>query len=184
MSHERLGALIGGVFGLVFVLVNSDELPSDTGLVIQVLGVVAFIGMVGMLIFTRPSSDAQSGPPPPNAGFGRMYWLVVIGEAIALAAGLIVINGVLDSPDVGVAWVSFVVGVHFFGLAAIWREPFFRILGTALAACGLVGLTLAVIGTSEAWIAAISGVVPGLLLLAAGWLAVLGVTRSLVESRD
>jgi len=42
-----------------------------------------------------------------------------------------------------VAWVSVVVGGHFVMLAGIWRLRLFRHLGTAIALCGIVGLTAA-----------------------------------------
>ncbi len=61
----------------------------------------------------------------------------------------------------------FVVGVHFVGLAVVWEQPFFRWLGAAIAACGAVGLVLAAAGSSDAAIAAVGGVLPGFVLLAA-----------------
>ncbi|MDN5853582.1 MAG: hypothetical protein L0K86_12195, partial [Actinomycetia bacterium] len=75
--------------------------------------------------------------------------------------GLAVVNGALDRPEAGVAWVSTVVGAHFFVLARIFALRFFLVLGVAVTACGVVGLTLAVAGAEEPPIAAISGVVPG-----------------------
>jgi hypothetical protein len=68
-----------------------------------------------------------------------------------------------------VAWVSVVVGVHFVVLAAIWRLWLFRLLGAAIALCGIAGLTAAVLGTPMAVIAVVGGVLPGVLLLAAGY---------------
>ena len=56
-----------------------------------------------------------------------------------------------------------------FPLAAIFGEPFFRWLGAAVAACGVVGLVIVAAGAGAAPVAAISGVVPGALLLAWGW---------------
>jgi hypothetical protein len=56
-----------------------------------------------------------------------------------MAAGLAVLNGPLDAPQAGVAWVSLVVGVHFFALAVAFAEPFFHRLGGAITVCGLAG---------------------------------------------
>ena len=67
------------------------------------------------------------------------------------------------------AWVSVVVGVHFFALAALWRVSLFRWLGAAIAVCGLAGLAAAGLGASSAVVATMGGVLPGALLLAAGY---------------
>ncbi len=71
--------------------------------------------------------------------------------------------------EAGVAWVSFVVGVHFVALGAVFREPLFHWLGGAIGACGLVGLALAAAGAGTESVAVVSGIVPGTLLLASGW---------------
>jgi hypothetical protein len=71
-----------------------------------------------------------------------------------------------------VAWVSVVVGVHLFALASLWRVSLFRWPGAAIALCGLAGLAgLAAAGrdASGAVIAIVGGVLPGALLLAAGY---------------
>jgi hypothetical protein len=100
---------------------------------------------------------------------------VIAAEVAALAAGLAALNGPLDAPHAGVAWVSFVVGVHFVALGAVFREPFFHRLGGAIGACGLVGLALAAAGAGAGAgakavaVAVVSGIVPGGLLLAFGW---------------
>jgi hypothetical protein len=63
-------------------------------------------------------------------------------------------------------WISFVVGVHFLGLARIWNEPSLGLLGLGIAALGALGLGVAAAGGSEAAVAVIAGVGPGALLLA------------------
>ena len=109
-----------------------------------------------------------------RGGFGRGYWLVVAGEVLGTLVGLAVLNGPLDAPEAAVAWVSFVVGLHFFALAVVWRQPLFHRLGAALAACGAVGLVLAAAGSDASWIDAVGGVAPGAVLLG---FAVWGSTR-------
>jgi len=64
--------------------------------------------------------------------------------------------------------VSVVVGVHFVALAAIWRLRVFHLLGAAIALCGVAAVTAAAIGASSAVIDVVGGVLPGVLLLAAG----------------
>ena len=109
------------------------------------------------------------GGRPPNAGSRRGYWLVVAAEVAALAADLAALNGPLDAPEAGVAWVSFVVGVHFVALGVVFRESPFHWLGGALGACGLAGLALAAAGAGTQSVAVVSGIVPGAVLLASGW---------------
>jgi hypothetical protein len=68
-----------------------------------------------------------------------------------------------------VAWVSVVVGVHFLVLAVIWRLALFRVLGTAISVCGAVGLIAAAAGATPVVIAVTGGLLPGVLLLTAGY---------------
>lgn len=168
MTNERFGALIGAVFGLVYVWVNAGELPSTVSLALRVLGVVAFAGLVGILAWRRNEGGADGGRPDRSA-FGRGYWTVVIVEVIALFGGLRIINEPLDAPEASVAWVSIVVGVHFVALAGVWDNPFVRWLGVAIAVCGAIGVVLALAGASQAAIAVVAGVAPGALLLGTGW---------------
>ena len=68
----------------------------------------------------------------------------------------------------GIAWISFVVGAHFFGLAAIWKQSVFLWLGASILVCGALGLVLAIVGSSAGAIDTVSGVLPGYLLLGFG----------------
>jgi hypothetical protein len=172
MSGQRLGSVIGAVFGLIYVLVNVGPLPRGAAIPLQILGVIA---CVGVLIAVARSSD--HGDSTPRAGFGRAYWIVVAAEAAAMAGGLALLNGPLDAGWAGVAWVSVVVGLHFVALSVVFAEPFFNRLGAAVAVCGLVGLGLAVAGAGRASVAVVSGVVPGALLLASGWWGARQATR-------
>ncbi len=164
VSAQRLGSFVGAVFGLVYVLVNAGPLPRAVGIPLQALGLAAFLTV---LIAVARTDD--HGGRPPNAGSRGAYSLVVTAEVAALATGLGALNGPLDAPEAGVAWVSFVVGVHFVALGAVFREPFFHWLGSAIGACGLVGLALAAGGAGTEVVAVVSGIVPGALLLASGW---------------
>lgn len=164
MKGQKLGSLIAAVFGLIYVLVNTGPLPPGVGIPLRVLGGIAFAALL-VALYRGPDHGAQGR----TGHFGRGYWLVVAAEVAALAAGLGVLNGLLDAPQAGVAWVSFVVGVHFFALAIVFGDSFFHWLGGAITVCGLAGLGLVVAGAAEAPVAAISGVLPGILLLASGW---------------
>jgi hypothetical protein len=168
MSNERIGILIGATFGLVFVLVNSGSLPSGVSLVLRIVAGLALVGLVAYLV-TR-SAPARA-PAAGAIGFSRGYWWVVIAEVVAIYAGLMVIGRVFDAPQANVAWIALVVGVHFIGLAIVWKQPVFHVLGAAIAACGVMGLLLAAVGTSTVAIDVVGGIVPGLLLLGFAWIA-------------
>lgn len=171
MRGQQLGSLIGSVFGLVYVLVNTGPLPATVAAALRVVGVGAFIAVV-VALFVRGRARVRAGAPPDAPEperFGRAYGAIVAIEAAALFGGLAIVNGVLDRPEAGVAWVSTVVGAHFFALARVFALRFFLGLGVVITACGVIGLGLAAAGVNAAPIAAISGVVPGLVLLGYGW---------------
>jgi hypothetical protein len=180
---QRLGSLIGGVFGLIYVEVNAGSLAAPAAAALRIAGAVAFAGLVALLVARRGRGAAPSTGREPGAsaeaaargGFGPRYWLVVAAEVAAIAAGSALLNGPLDRPRAAVAWVSVVVGVHFFVLASLWRVSLFRWLGAAIALCGLAGLAAAGLDASGAVIATAAGVLPGALLLAAGYRGAIAV---------
>lgn len=159
----RAGLLVGGSFGLVDILVNAGVvLSSPASVVLRVVAVAAFVGLVVLTGSTRQMAPAHGSA---RMGVGRSFWLVVVGEVAAIGVGKAVLIGPLDAPDAVVAWISVVVGVHFLGLAAVWQAPFLRPLGVAIALCGVIGLVAAAAGSSPATVAAVAGLVPGVLLL-------------------
>ena len=167
MPGQRIGSLIAAVFGLIYVLINAGPLPGAWTLTLRVLAAVAFGAvLVAVLGSTVPARD-RSGHE--RRVFGRGYWLVVAAEFIALFVGVRVLSGPLHAPEAGVAWVSLVVGVHFFALAVVFGQRFFHQLGGAITACGVIGLVLAATGAGEPTIALVAGVLPGAVLLGFGW---------------
>ncbi|MER5638891.1 hypothetical protein ABT095_18245 [Kitasatospora sp. NPDC002227] len=162
VQKNQLGRLIGAIFGLVFVLRNAGELPSGAGIPLRVLAILAFLRL---FLLIRRSAPAETGQAA--ATFGRGYRLVVAAEVVAGAAGLFVLGQVLDTPKAAVGWIALVVGVHFFGLAAVWRMPSVHWLAAGLSACGAGGLALAFADAPTPAIATVAGITPGLLLLAA-----------------
>jgi hypothetical protein len=164
---QRLGSLIGGGFGLIYVEVNAGALAGPAAAGLRIAGGLAFAGLVALLAARRdPVAPARGAA---HGGFGPRYWLVVAAEVAAIAGGSALLNGPLDRPRAVVAWISVVVGVHFFALAALWRVSLFRWLGAAIAVCGLAGLAAAGLGASSAVVATMGGVLPGALLLAASY---------------
>ncbi len=164
---QRLGSFIGGVFGLIYVEVNAGVLAAPAATALRIAGAVAFAGLLALLAVNRGSGAPAAAAA--RGGFGPRYWLVVAAEVAAIVAGSALLNGPLDRPRAVVAWVSVVVGMHFAALAAVWRVSLFRWLGAAIVLCGLAGLAAAGLGASSAVIATVGGVLPGALLLAAGY---------------
>ena len=164
-ARRMVGPIIGVVFGLVFVLVNSGPLPSPWPIVLRVAGVVVAIllavKIVGVL--RRPGGGAEQ---EPNR-FDRNYRLIVAAEVVGLFGGLAIINGVLGAGEFGIAWIAVVVGVHFFGLGAIWRSVPLHVLAATLTALGILGAVLGLLTGSAAVIAGVAGVGSGAALFTA-----------------
>jgi uncharacterized membrane protein len=158
--------VVGITFGTVFVLVNSDGVPVPWPFVIRLIGLlVAAVLVVGLVLAVRRGSSVE---PAPRSGFvDQRYWLIVALEAVALFGGLAVLNGVLHGKAVSVAWVALIVGVHFFGLARIWRMPLYHWLGTAMAILGLAGFLIYALGGSAAIVGLVAGVGSGAALYVA-----------------
>jgi hypothetical protein len=166
-----VGSAVAITFGTVFVLVNSGGLPAPWPLVIRVIGslAAALLG-IGLVLVARSGSSAT---PAPASGFvDHRYWLIVALEAGALFGGLAVVNGVLHGKAVSVAWVALVVGVHFFGLARIWRMPLYYWLGAAMAILSLAGFLIYALGGSAAMVGLVAGVGSGTALYATVGVAV------------
>ncbi len=165
-QRRSVGALIGSVLGLVYVVVNAGVLPSPSREVVRALGLVAFLVLLTRVRSSTPANDIT---PTDRSGFGGRYWLVVTVEVLVGLGGAAVLTGPLEAPNAALPWVTLVVGVHFFALGALWGQPFHHVLGAALTACGVAGLAAAAGGAADAVIATIAGTIPGAILLAAGY---------------
>ncbi|MET0964916.1 MAG: hypothetical protein ABWZ02_00880 [Nakamurella sp.] len=173
MPGQRVGSSIAAVFGLIFVLVNTGTLPPAVAWTLRVLAFLAFAAIVLAVLRRGRAQSAGAGPggsaaAGPVSPFGRSYWLITAAEAVALFGGVRLLTGPLGHPGGGVAWVSFIVGVHFFALAAVFRAPYFNWLGAAVTLCGAVGLVLVFTDGAQVWVDLFGGVIPGALLLAFG----------------
>ncbi|MFI6145179.1 hypothetical protein [Streptomyces sp. NPDC051109] len=169
MTREKTGRIIGATFGLAFIQVNAAALPEAAGIPLRVLALIGFLAVLRGVRRSPAHGPASAGAAKARPYFGRRYGYVVGAEVVAAAAGILVINGPLDAPDAVVAWIALVVGLHFFGLAAVWRMPSLNRLAAAMSACGAAGLVLAALGSSPAAIAVTAGILPGALLLGSVW---------------
>jgi hypothetical protein len=161
-----VGSVVAITFGTVFVLVNSADLPRPWPVVIRVAGLGAAALLLAGLAFVARTSPPQ--PQSPESGaLDRRYWFIVAAEAVALFGGLYVVNGVLHRAAVSVAWVAVVVGVHFFGLARIWRIPLYHWLGATMTILGLAGFLIYAAGGGAGMIGLVAGVGCGAALYAA-----------------
>ncbi len=160
--HKRISIVITTVFGLIYVVANAGTLPAPAATAIRAIGILAAIGLLVSL--PRPEM-----PDPPGVGFSRAYWLIVAGEIVVGIGGLAVLNSVFGIHDASIAWISVVVGIHFFGFYVIWRLPIMVWVGAAITICGALGLIEAGLDQSAALIAVVAGILPGAVLLAGGY---------------
>ncbi len=160
--HKRISIVITTVFGIIYIVANAQLLPAAEATAVRVIGILAAAG----LLISLPRPDR---PDPPGVGFSRGYWLIVVAEIIAGIGGLIVLNDLLGIHDASIAWISVVVGVHFFGFYVIWRLPVMVWIGAAISVCGTLGLVAAGLDRSAALIAVVAGIVPGAVLVAGGY---------------
>lgn len=170
-TGQFTGLLIGLVFGLVFVEVNSGDLPYDWSFGLRAAGVMIGVMLFAGLLWRRRSLDRAE---QTTDLFNRRYWVVVAVEVVALLAGMVIINRVLDADRFIVAWIAVVVGVHFFGLGPVWRDRMLYVVGAVLALLGLAGFLIGAGGGSAAAIALVSGVGSGAALFLGVGVALLG----------
>jgi hypothetical protein len=197
LSPQKLGSVIAAAFGSVFVLANTASFPTVIAGLLRVLAAGCVV--VVLLAVRRPERSTHRDPPtgvrgdddvavrgyhpsaavrPAASAFGRGYWLIAAAEVAAVVLGLGVLNGPLATPHAAVAWISCVVGVHFFALAVIWKQSPFHWLGGGLLCCGVLGLVLATADSRPAAVDLVAGVIPGALLLGFGLWVSGGVPRS------
>lgn len=196
----EIGSLIGGVFGLVFLIVNSSGFSTLGRILVIAMGVAAFavIAFLALKEMRRSaiaaSADRSTGSNVSGGNdtgvttedtdiedtdtedtdtevkranpFSRGYWIVVIIEAIALFGGSRFLTSI-GHPELGVAWVAFVVGTHFYALGYIFHLARFHLLATVITVCGLAGF-VAWFADIPDFIPIFSGIIPGFVLLAFG----------------
>ena len=119
------------------MVVNAGALPSPAGPLLR-CSVVAFAGVS----FAEPRGP---GGVRRRCRRRRLRARLARGDGRGgrRRGGDALLNGPLDLPQGVLPWISFVVGVHFLGLANVWDEPSLGWLGGGIAALGALGLGLA-----------------------------------------
>ncbi|MEU0477598.1 hypothetical protein ABZ260_00205 [Streptosporangium sp. NPDC006013] len=161
--QRMTGLLVGAIFGAVFVVVNAQSpLNAVTVNFLRVAACLGAAGVVAMWFATARKEKPAAGPR--RNMFGRGYLIVVAAEAVLLFGGLRVLAAWGRPEQTNVAWVAFVVGVHFIALAPVWKDRGIAVPGVVLTLLGVAGLVLASTA-AVAWVPFVSGVLSGLVLL-------------------
>jgi hypothetical protein len=158
MNLQRVFALVGIGFGIMFVLVNARSLPSPW----HILAIAAAVSLTAAALWfgvahARPVSAAGSRSV-------RAYWLAVAAEAVAIPVGAIALRRINGNSDLVVLWVVFVVGAHFIPAKAFGIGRYAE-LGAGLMGIAIVFGIFRLVGHIDS-APAIGGVLAGLSLLA------------------
>lgn len=172
MSGRLVGSLVGLGFGLTYLLVNNSRLPGMLPAIVTALAVLAAVAFVvtfwrnrGLLLEIRSGESAD----PFRGKFG----LITAVEVLAIFGGLFVLNAVLGRPEAAIAWITTVVGAHFYPMGRVTKMPMFTTLAYVLTPLGVLGLVLAFGGAPRWWVDLAAGVLPGIVLV---WFALWGIS--------
>ncbi len=157
-----VAVMISAVMGMVYLLANASALAGPVALAVRIAGVVAFVGII-VAVRTIP----ETAHDPTGGGFGRGYWTVVALEVVVGLGGALVLTQVLDAPRATLPWITFVVGVHFFGLGVVFRSRLQHVVAVLVTLCGASGLLAVGLGASDAIVTTVAGLLPGAILIGA-----------------
>lgn len=135
------GHVIGSMFGLVFVLVNGEILPTVLRIVVDAVAIAVLVVVVGATAVTERVHIHTGGER--YGRFPAKFWIVAAVEAVLLFGGLYFLGRAEPAANLG--WIALVVGAHFFPLSRLFphgKQQFIGI-GTAMSILGA-----ALLGTS------------------------------------
>ncbi|RKN51097.1 hypothetical protein D7223_05110 [Micromonospora endolithica] len=154
-----LTALYLGVFATLWFSVPAAGQPLRALLVVG--SVVALLtAVVGAVVAARGRGAAGNAR---DRSADRRYLVIVAVEFAAAGLGAVVLT-LADASELVPVLVCAVVGLHFFPLVPVLRDPWLRWLGSALLGVALAGLVTALVSTVSAGL--VVGTGAGLLLLA------------------
>jgi hypothetical protein len=166
-NGARVGALIGAVGGLAFIVFNAWPLGEPWTNVTIGFGIVWFLFVVRAVLRVPDDPDAFR----PDARQMQAFWIVVALEVILIVGGALLAIRVLQIPSASLPWVATVLGVHWLVYRMVFQEDVFLWLGWFTLTCGVVGLMVALTGVAEenalAATAIGSGLIVGLVMLGA-----------------
>ncbi|MET8309713.1 hypothetical protein [Micromonospora sp. NPDC005173] len=153
-----LTALYLGFFATVWFSVPAAEQPWRALLVV---GSVASMitAVVGGVVSGRPRG---AGGGAGDRATNRRYVLIVVAEFAAAGVGAVLLAAADWSEYIPVL-VCAVVGLHFFPLAPLLRDPLLRPLGIAMCVLAAAGLVVALASAVSAGV--VVGTGAGVLLL-------------------
>ncbi|MFV2111231.1 hypothetical protein ACFHW0_02690 [Micromonospora sp. LOL_025] len=163
-----LAALYLGVFATIWFSVPAAEQPLRALLVVA-SGAALVTAVVGAVVVAR-----SRGAVAHDRAADRRYLLIVLAEVAAAGLGAVVLALVGWSEYIPVL-VCAVVGLHFFPLVPVLRDPLLRPLGAAMCVVALAGLVTALATAVPAGL--VVGTGAGLLLLGYAVLALLRTAR-------
>ena len=131
-NGARVGALIGAVGGLAFVLFNAWPLGEPWTNVAIVIAVVWFLWDVRAIMRVPEDPNAVR----PDARQMQAFWIVVALEVVLIIGGTQLAIRVLDMPSASLPWVATVLGVHWLVFRLVFREEVFLWLGWFTLTCG------------------------------------------------
>ncbi|MET8351880.1 MULTISPECIES: hypothetical protein [unclassified Micromonospora] len=152
-----LTALYLGIFAMVWFSVPAAEQPLRALLVVGSIAAL-LTAVVGVVLSAR----TRGAGGPRDRATDRRYLLIVVAEFAAAGLGAAVLAAAGWSEYIPVL-VCAVVGLHFFPLAPLLRDPLLRPLGVALCVVAVAGLVTALASAVSAGL--VVGTGAGLLLL-------------------
>jgi hypothetical protein len=165
-SRRDLGitALVEGFFASAWFGWGNAS-PSSLANILVVGSIIGLLvaGAGAVVGFRAPGTTAVFNDPAA----GRRYGIVVGIEFGLAGVGAVVLGGLGYGEYIPV-WVCAVVGVHFFALVAVLRDPLLRPLGALMCAVAVVALVIAWWPGSDVKPGLVTGVGAGLLLLLFG----------------
>ena len=159
-NGARVGALIGAVGGLAFILFNAWALGDLWSQLAMAIGVVWFLWVLRAILRVPDDPDAYK----PDARQMQAFWIVVALEVILIIGGTQLAIRVLDIPSASLPWVATVLGVHWLVFRMVFRQEVFLWLGWFTLSCGVVGLMVALTGVAGSDALAATAIASGLIV--------------------
>ncbi|MDI6103081.1 hypothetical protein QLQ12_31150 [Actinoplanes sp. NEAU-A12] len=158
-----LTALYLGIFATLWFSVPENKPPLGTFLLVGSIMALATVG-AGIALLVSSRGD---GPMPRDAAADRKYLVIFAAELAAAGFGAVLLAETGRSEYIPV-FVGTVVGVHFWPLAPVLKDPALRVLAVAVCVAALIGLIAGLVSSVPAGTVAGAGIAVLLLGYALG----------------